>query len=85
VKTWVDKQGVPHTTVTSAPQKIAYAKEETQTGPIEVKPALAWWERIWLFIKDAAGFIAVVLLCIGGIWLWFFIQRQRRKSAAPTT
>lgn len=80
VKTWVDKKGEPHTTVTSAPQKFGYEKEVHETGPVVVKKPLTYWQRLVLFIKDAAGIIIAMLVIVGGIWLWFFIQRQREKK-----
>ncbi|MBO2010841.1 hypothetical protein [Hymenobacter negativus] len=83
VRTWVDGKGLPHTTVTSAPQKVAYEKEVHETGPILVKKELAWWERFQLFIKDAAGIIIAMLVLVGGIWLWFFIKRQRQQQPIP--
>jgi hypothetical protein len=82
VRTWVDRGGVPHTTVTSAPQKFGYEKVVHETGPVLVKKELAWWERCWIFIKDAAGVIIALVLIAFGIWLWFFVKRQRAKQPA---
>lgn len=85
VRTWVDRAGVPHTTVTSAPQKLAFEKKVVQTGPLQ-PPALPMttMERIWLWVKDAAGLVVVVLVLIGGIWFFYFIKRQR-QNAGPTS
>lgn len=80
VRTWVDRNGEPHTTVTSAPQKFGFKTEVHENGPIVVKKELAWWERFELFIKDAAGIIIAMLVLVGGIWLWFYIKRQRAQQ-----
>ncbi|MBF9140864.1 hypothetical protein [Hymenobacter properus] len=81
VRTWVDRQGRPHTTVTSAPQKFGYAKEVHETGPVVVRKEMTTWERIWLFIKDAS--LLLVLLIVGGVVLVIaVVARRRRKEPA---
>jgi hypothetical protein len=85
VRSWVDRAGVPHSTVTSAPQKFGYEQLVIETGPLQ-PPALPMTtlERVWLWVKDAAGLIGVVLVLVGGIWLFYFIKRQRQRSQ-PTS
>ena len=80
VKTWVDKQGRPHTTVTSAPQKIGYEKVVHETGPVEVKKEMTTWERVWLFIKDAS--LLLVLLIVGGV-VFVIVAMARRRNKQP--
>jgi hypothetical protein len=82
LKLWTDAHGRPQATVVKVEQKVGYEKEVHENGPIVVQKELAWWERFQLFIKDAAGIIIAMLVLIGGIWLWFYIQRQREKQPA---
>jgi hypothetical protein len=81
IRTWVDRAGVPHTRIISAPQKLAYDKQVRESGPLIVKPIMTTWGRIWLFIKDAAGFIIGVVMVAAMVWLFFFVKRQRDKQA----
>lgn len=83
VESWVDRHGVPHTTVTSAPQQFGYEKAVTITGPVVVKREMTAWEQVTLFLKNAAGIIIGVLVVVGGVWAFYFIQRQRNKP--PTS
>jgi hypothetical protein len=80
VKTWVDKLGIPHTTIKVGAQNVAFEKQITQTGPVVVKPEVSRLERIWLFIKDAVFFIIGIIGVAAVVWLIFFIKRQREKS-----
>jgi hypothetical protein len=67
VRTWVDKAGVPHTTVTSAPQKIAFEKKVLQTGPLQPPaPPMTQLERLWIFIKDAFWLLVVLIVIVAG-------------------
>lgn len=82
VRTWVDAQGVPHTTVASKAQKIAFEKTVHENGPVLVQHEATLLERIILFFKNAAGLIIGFVIVAGLAWLFFFLKRQRDK---PTT
>jgi hypothetical protein len=73
VRTWIDKAGMPHTTVISAPQKIAFEKKVLQTGPLQPPaPPMTTMERLWLFIKDAFWLVIVCIVAFGLIITYFF-------------
>jgi hypothetical protein len=82
LKLWTDKHGRPQAVVVKAMQAVAYEKTVHETGPLLVKKEITLGERITLFIKDAAGIIIAVLVLVGGVWLWFFVKRQREKQPA---
>lgn len=82
VKLWVDARGRPQARVVKAAQAVGYERSVQQTGPILIKKEPTIWERVTLFIKDAAGLIVAFLVIVGGAWLWFFIQRQRKQQSA---
>jgi hypothetical protein len=78
VRTWVDKGGVPHTTVTSAAQKIAFEKKVLQTGPLQPPaPPITRLERIWLFIKDAFWLLVVLIVIVAGAIIYYAVRRRR--------
>jgi|GEM_PF-6133324 len=82
VRTWVDAKGLPHTTVTSAPEKLAYEKKVITTGPLQPPmKALSTGERIWLYVKDAFWTLLVLFgLVVALLLFWFF--RNRKASPA---
>ena len=82
LRIWTDSKGRPQAVCIQAVQKVAYEKKVTQTGPVLVKREMTTSERIWLFIKDIWGVLVAALVLVGGVWMWFFVKRQRNQANA---
>ena len=78
---WTDAHGRPQAKVVKTEQKVAYEKEVHQTGPIIIQKEMTAFERIWLFVKDATGFVVViVVLSTVGLLIFYFKRRSQTQS-----